>query len=176
MIVAFFQYLVTNGTSPDEITVLTFYNGQRKLILKKLRERRHLLGDIFKVSHTMRTFLCWDPFFFVETVLIPQYRLSLLTRTKEKRTLWCYYRLSEAIARARSVSLGSRTVFASLCPGPEGFLPIWRCAKLCKSSMLWWEVVKIMSEEPRRVGFYLPLTCEKHKEKTFIQGAPDVHD
>ena len=41
-IVAFFQYLVTNGTSPDESTVLTFYNGQRKLILKKLRERRHL--------------------------------------------------------------------------------------------------------------------------------------
>ena len=50
MVVAFFQYLVTNGTGSDDITVLTFYNGQRRLILSKLRERRHLLGDRFKVN------------------------------------------------------------------------------------------------------------------------------
>ena len=62
MIVAFFQYLVTNGTSPDEITVLTFYNGQRKLILKKLRERRHLLGDIFKVSLSESALSIWNRF------------------------------------------------------------------------------------------------------------------
>ena len=39
MIVAFFVYLNQNGTSPQEITVLTFYNGQRKLILRKLRQQ-----------------------------------------------------------------------------------------------------------------------------------------
>lgn len=42
MIVCFFNYLVQNGMEPNEITVLTFYNGQRKLILRKLREHRHL--------------------------------------------------------------------------------------------------------------------------------------
>ena len=41
MVVAFFVYLVSNGITPAEITVLTFYNGQRKLILRKLREHQH---------------------------------------------------------------------------------------------------------------------------------------
>lgn len=45
----FFAYLVLNGTTPREITVLTFYNGQRKLILRKLREHRHLQGAKFNV-------------------------------------------------------------------------------------------------------------------------------
>ena len=42
MVVGFFDYLVLNGMTPSEITVLTFYNGQRKLILRKLHERRYL--------------------------------------------------------------------------------------------------------------------------------------
>ena len=42
MVVGFFNYLILNGMTPGEITVLTFYNGQRKLIMRKLREHRHL--------------------------------------------------------------------------------------------------------------------------------------
>ena len=172
MIVTFFQYLVTNGTSPDEITVLTFYNGQRKLILKKLRERRHLLGDIFKVSHSLRAFLCCNCFFFcwdspdfaVQVVTVDSYQgeentvvLLSLVRSNSQGTigfLGVENRVCVALSRARS-----------------GFYLFGDAPNLCKSSMLWWEVVQIMSEEPRRIGFYLPLTCEKHKEKTFIQGA-----
>lgn len=67
-------------------------------------------------------------------------------------------------------------VCVALSRAKGGFYLFGDAPNLCKSSMLWWEVVQIMSEEPRRVGFYLPLTCEKHKEKTFIQGAPDVYD
>jgi hypothetical protein len=37
MIVGFFDYLVRNGMEASEITVLTFYNGQRKMILKGLK-------------------------------------------------------------------------------------------------------------------------------------------
>ena len=37
LIVGFFSYLNANGLAPEKITVLTFYNGQRKLIGKKLR-------------------------------------------------------------------------------------------------------------------------------------------
>lgn len=49
LIVAFVKYLRENGTETDLITVLTFYNGQRKLILRKLRER--MPGSkYFKVS------------------------------------------------------------------------------------------------------------------------------
>ena len=49
ILVQFFAYLVLNGTTPGEITVLTFYNGQRKLIMRKLREHRHLQGATFNV-------------------------------------------------------------------------------------------------------------------------------
>ena len=41
---------------------------------------------------------------------------------------------------------------------------------LCLASKLWWKVVKIMSAEPRRVGFQLPLTCDTHARKTWIRG------
>ena len=41
MVVGLFDYLVMNGVEPDKITVLTFYNGQRKTIIKKLRHHRN---------------------------------------------------------------------------------------------------------------------------------------
>lgn len=49
MIVKFVEYLVNNGMQTDEITVLTFYNGQRKRILKQLRDCVPLKGSKFTV-------------------------------------------------------------------------------------------------------------------------------
>ncbi len=40
MVAKFFAYLVQNGISSARITVLTFYNGQRKEITRRLREER----------------------------------------------------------------------------------------------------------------------------------------
>ena len=42
MVAPFFTYLVLNGIEPSKITVLTFYNGQRKLVLQKLRRQPEL--------------------------------------------------------------------------------------------------------------------------------------
>ncbi|KAK0105476.1 hypothetical protein ONS96_004862 [Cadophora gregata f. sp. sojae] len=44
MIAEFFSYLVVNGVESPKITVLTFYNGQRKTIIKQLK-RHPSLGD-----------------------------------------------------------------------------------------------------------------------------------
>jgi helicase required for RNAi-mediated heterochromatin assembly 1 len=41
MVVGLFDYLVMNGVEPDKITVLTFYNGQRKAIIRRLRNHRN---------------------------------------------------------------------------------------------------------------------------------------
>ncbi|RHZ61331.1 putative DEAD box helicase involved in nonsense mediated decay [Aspergillus thermomutatus] len=49
MIVGFFVYLVLNGVSVDNITVLTFYNGQRKKLLKLMRNHSYLQGQYVKV-------------------------------------------------------------------------------------------------------------------------------
>lgn len=50
LVVGFVEYLVYNGMSTKEITVLTFYNGQRKNILSKLRKRTSMLGSQFEVK------------------------------------------------------------------------------------------------------------------------------
>ncbi|KAJ5035137.1 uncharacterized protein L3040_008396 [Drepanopeziza brunnea f. sp. 'multigermtubi'] len=42
MVAGFFNYLVHNGTNHENITVLTFYNGQRKLIIKTLKKHAQL--------------------------------------------------------------------------------------------------------------------------------------
>lgn len=42
MIVGFFDYLVMNGVNYKKITVLTFYNGQRSLLLKKFHYHANL--------------------------------------------------------------------------------------------------------------------------------------
>lgn len=49
MIVCFAEYLALNELSPDEITILTFYAGQRSMILKTLRENKNLAGANIKV-------------------------------------------------------------------------------------------------------------------------------
>ncbi|KAL8844844.1 MAG: hypothetical protein Q9176_000944 [Flavoplaca citrina] len=49
MIVNFFNYLIINGAKTKDIAVLTFYNGQRKLILSSLRKHANLQGEVFKV-------------------------------------------------------------------------------------------------------------------------------
>ncbi|KAI4288743.1 MAG: hypothetical protein L6R35_001997 [Caloplaca aegaea] len=49
MVVGFFNYLVSNGMKSRDITVLTFYNGQRKLLMKGLRGHPNLQGETFKV-------------------------------------------------------------------------------------------------------------------------------
>lgn len=49
MIVGFVEYLVYNGVDTEDITVITFYNGQRKRILSKLRESITMTGNRFNV-------------------------------------------------------------------------------------------------------------------------------
>lgn len=48
-IVAFVDYLVLNGEAPDGITILTFYNGQRKRLLQSLRKHPNLCTQPIKV-------------------------------------------------------------------------------------------------------------------------------
>lgn len=48
-LVGFVDYLVLNGEAPAGITILTFYNGQRKRILQLLRVHPNLRLHLFKV-------------------------------------------------------------------------------------------------------------------------------
>jgi helicase required for RNAi-mediated heterochromatin assembly 1 len=41
MIVGFIDYLTLNGEDASKITILTFYNGQRKCMLRVLRQHQN---------------------------------------------------------------------------------------------------------------------------------------
>lgn len=49
MVTNFFAYLVANGTPAERITVLTFYKGQRKVLLRKLKRHPTIMGSVFNV-------------------------------------------------------------------------------------------------------------------------------
>ncbi|KAH7311881.1 P-loop containing nucleoside triphosphate hydrolase protein [Rhexocercosporidium sp. MPI-PUGE-AT-0058] len=56
MIVEFFNYLVLNNVKASEITVLTFYNGQRKTIIKQLKKHPSLGGISYFNVFTVDSF------------------------------------------------------------------------------------------------------------------------
>ena len=145
LIVEFFKYLVQNGIHSSEITVLTFYNGQRKLLLKKLRENRQIPEDYYKVVTV-------DSYQGEENAIV---LLSLVRSNEDGKIgfLEVENRVCVALSRAQ-----------------RGFYIFGDAPNLCKSSMLWWHVIQVMGKDPCRVGFYLPLTCKNHKQTTFIQG------
>ena len=145
LVVGFFNYLVVNGIPSSDITVLTFYNGQRKLILKKLRERRQMHEGYIKVVTV-------DSYQGEENEVV----LLSLVRSNTKGNigfLEVENRVCVAISRAK-----------------RGFYLFGDAANLCSKSMLWWQVVQTMAKSPRRVGFNLQLTCQKHNDRTFIKG------
>ncbi|KAL2260672.1 hypothetical protein VTK26DRAFT_5257 [Humicola hyalothermophila] len=49
MVCHFFAYLVRNCTPAERITVLTFYKGQRKVLLRNLKRHPSLMGSTFNV-------------------------------------------------------------------------------------------------------------------------------
>ncbi len=135
--------------TPGEITILTFYNGQRKLIMRKLRER-HLRGTKFNVVTV-------DSYQGEENDVV---LLSLVRSNGHGNIgfLEVENRICVAISRAR-----------------RGFYIFGDAPMLCKSSMLWWHIIQAMAKDPCRVGFYLHLTCKKHNEKTFIKEPEDFN-
>lgn len=143
MITNFFYYLVQNGTAVANITILTFYNGQRKLITKTLRNHPGLQGFRFNVATV-------DSFQGEENDIVI---LSLARNNSDRRIgfLDVENRVCVALSRAQ-----------------RGFYIFGNALMLSQASPLWWEVVQAMSRDPTRVGFMLTLTCQNHGEEVYI--------
>ncbi|KAL5386844.1 hypothetical protein DPSP01_003862 [Paraphaeosphaeria sporulosa] len=159
MIVEFFDYLVLNRIDPEKITVLTFYNGQRKLLLSKLRRHQNLCGQSLKVVTV-------DSYQGEENDIV---LLSLVRSPKDGNIgfLSVDNRVCVALSRAR-----------------RGFYLFGNAEKLVCGSETWEAVVKILwahgtkkdiptSGPPRRIGYHLPLTCQRHGNKIFIEQPDD---
>ncbi|KAL8916896.1 MAG: hypothetical protein Q9172_006060 [Xanthocarpia lactea] len=149
MVVSFFNYLIKNGVKTKDVTVLTFYNGQRKLILSGLRRHANLQGESFKVVTV-------DSYQGEENGIV----LLSLVRSNWKNQIGF---LSNA-----------NRVCVALSRAQRGFYLFGDAGLLSKQSHLWFKLVHAMSQNPRRVGFFLPLTCQKHQIRTYAKhrGAP----
>lgn len=148
MIVGFFNYLIHNGMTTKDITVLTFYNGQRKLILSGLRCHPNLQGEKFKVVTV-------DSYQGEENAVV----LLSLVRSNQNNNIGF-------------LSAANR-VCVALSRAQRGFYIFGNARMLCKASLLWFKVVDAMRQHPRRIGFFLPLTCETHVKKTMVDSTFD---
>ncbi|KAI7977037.1 hypothetical protein EIK77_002547 [Talaromyces pinophilus] len=147
MVATFFVYLVLAGVDSSHITVLTFYNGQKKKILKLLRSNRHLQGRHLKVCTV-------DSYQGEENEIV----LLSLVRSSEQNGigfLKVENRVCVALSRAR-----------------RGFYMFGNAEHLANESPLWMKVIRIMAEEDPEttcIARYIPLICEKHANKEFVE-------
>jgi helicase required for RNAi-mediated heterochromatin assembly 1 len=155
MIVGFFAYLILNGMTEKQITVLTFYNGQRKLLLRKLKSHPNLNNRIFKV-------VTIDSYQGEENDVV---LLSLVRSNNDGKIgfLGVENRICVALSRAK-----------------RGFYLFGNGELLAGESKLWASVITILAGkkkgedapvEPKcRIAFAFPVVCTNHGRKTYIKG------
>lgn len=175
MIVKFVTYLILNGVQPEKITILTFYNGQRRKLFSIFRQEPELK------NYNMST---------LQVVTVDSYQgeendvviLSLVRNNEMGKIgfLNVENRVCVALSRARL-----------------GFYMFGNASLLGSQSDLWANVLRIMvngtNVDPKfyaavdavrlpkgksadkqsifpRVGFSLPLCCSNHWKLTFPRG------
>ncbi|KAJ5575725.1 hypothetical protein N7535_002651 [Penicillium sp. DV-2018c] len=150
MVIKFLAYLVTNGVPPEKITVLTFYNGQKKLLMRK-----KVQDD--KVALLPVNILTVDTYQGEENDIV----ILSLVRSNEHRGIGF-------IAQENRVCVAlSRAKYGFYIFGNS------RCVE-AKSGLLA-EVVKLMADDKpyRRIGRGIPLHCIRHDKKTTVRYLED---
>ncbi|KAL2812382.1 P-loop containing nucleoside triphosphate hydrolase protein [Aspergillus granulosus] len=149
MVVGFFVYLVLNNVPVKDITILTFYNGQRKKILKLMKAHPYLQGHYVKVV-TVDSYQGEEN----EVVILSLVRNGL----KGIGFLSIANRVCVALSRAR-----------------RGFYMFGNAELLARTDKLWAQVLFVLGNKSAvpRAGHALPLTCVKHKNKTYVKDPSD---
>jgi len=158
MIVGLLGYLILNGAQPGKVTVLTFYNGQRKFLQQAIHRHPALQGKPFKIATV-------DSYQGEENDIV----ILSLVRSNQNSEIGF---LSNA-----------NRVCVALSRAKRGFYLFGNAELLANESMIWGVVVKTMwghgkAKEipmavPTRIGYHLPLTCTNHGQKTFVQTPGD---
>jgi helicase required for RNAi-mediated heterochromatin assembly 1 len=158
-IVGFVDYLVLNGEDPMGITILTFYNGQRKRIIQLTRSHPNLRMYPFKVVT-------------VDSYQGEENDIVLLSLVRQNRNHSIGF-----------LSNDNRACVA-LSRAKRGFYLFGDAKLLACESWTWAEVVEIMyrtrvpksrskSGEERRIGYCLPLECVRHGRKSWVEYTDD---
>ncbi|RMX99897.1 hypothetical protein D0868_09301 [Hortaea werneckii] len=159
MIVGFVEYLHYNGVPTEDITVLTFYNGQRKRILSMLRQSTTLQNaGRFNVVTV-------DSYQGEENRIV----ILSLVRSNEKHQIGFLdvsNRVCVALSRAQC-----------------GFYMFGNGELLYNQNKIWTKVIEIMAGmhlkkekpdfEPSRLDEELRVRCSNHNETTRIRNPDD---
>ncbi|KAF2743089.1 hypothetical protein M011DRAFT_481047 [Sporormia fimetaria CBS 119925] len=157
MVVGFFDYLVLNKVDPKKITVLTFYNGQRKRILKLLLDHPNL-----RVTPHLNVATV-DSYQGEENDIV----LLSLVRSNNK-------------SKIGFLSVDNR-VCVALSRARRGFYMFGNGELLACESAVWGEVIEIMwkglhmakKDKRRHIGYLLRLQCSNHGRRVYIQEPED---
>ncbi|CZR63092.1 related to NAM7-nonsense-mediated mRNA decay protein [Phialocephala subalpina] len=150
MIAGFFHYLTLNGTDASKITVLTFYNGQRKAILKDLRSHPGLKNVLYFNVFTV------DSYQGEENDII----LLSLVRSNNKFQIGFVdnqNRAVVALSRARRglYMFGNSVTLAAMESNGE----------IIGRDRLWGPIVDYMNGKGQlAIGMGLPITCRNHNK------------
>ncbi|CAL3971107.1 unnamed protein product [Diplocarpon coronariae] len=154
MVVGFFNYLKLNGVDPGKITILTFYNGQRKLIIKTLKQHVGLRDVVyFKV-------------FTVDSYQGEENDVILLSLVRSNNSMGIGFldnrnRLVVALSRARrGLYLFGNAVTLTGAEGDHNFLG---------RDELWLPLALDMKKQGRfNLDGGMPITCSRHGVQTAI--------
>ena len=142
-VAGFYHYLLQNSADPRGITILTFYNGQRKRILAHLKSRP-------QIAHHYTNVVTVDSYQGEENGIV----ILSLVRSNDRGNIGFLEvdnRVCVALSRAQF-----------------GFYIFGNGALLSASSPLWNKVLQIMSSNPNRVGNKFPIECKKHGRQSLI--------
>ena len=161
MVVNFFAYLVANNVPADRITVLTFYQGQRKLISRKLRKHESLCVDSDSLN------VCTVDSYQGEENDIVLLSLVRSPRNEGNYSVGFLESESRAIVSISRARLGFYVFgnLTNLVCATEDAREIW--GKV-------WNAFTEQGAAKRSMG--LPLTCTKHNEEIWIKELIDWDD
>lgn len=158
MIAGFVDYLVLNGVDASKITLLTFYNGQRKCLIRKIRAQSNLAA--FNSAQVVTV----DGYQGEENDIV----ILSLVRSNRGRNIGFLdseNRACVALSRAK-----------------RGFYLFGNAEMLAIESRVWGHVVDIMygykkkfklDVQSRRIGYALPLQCTNHNRKAWMERPDD---
>lgn len=147
MIAKFYRHLIRNGVPAASITILTFYNGQRKKILRELKNEVETASIYNKVKTV-------DSYQGEENIIV---LLSLVRNNTS--------------GKIGFLDINNRVVVA-LSRAKYGFYLFGNGGFLAEHNELWDYVEEHMFQEGRS-NRRMPLTCAKHDKIVWVQHPED---
>lgn len=157
MIVSFILYLLHNHVKPPEITILTYYRGQKRKLIQRLRGHKGIpAGTFFNVA-TVDSYQGEEN----EIVILSLVRSPAVGRDPQVGFLDSRNRATVAISRAR-----------------RGFFMFGNKENLMRASnesfQTWAPIWNGFAEQKRvAMGKGLPLICQNHGSETWMKDSDD---